>query len=213
MILLDAGNTRAHIRQDGRIEHVRLDEAVRRYHARQVAYINVNPHNDDLLSAVAGWEDLAPRLHIPGEYEGMGVDRKALCLAHPEGIFVDAGSAITVDRVVEGVYRGGFILPGLHACRRMYAGISPVLDQELDHDIDLHTLPRSTRGSVSFGTLAPMVAVIEEFRDDLPLYLTGGDGPILAKHLSDAVYDEGLVFRGMMNALRSNEEVEIRNEE
>ncbi len=206
MILLDVGNTRTHIWQNGRIEHLPLDEAVRRYHARHVAYINVNPHNDDLLSAVAGWENLASRLHIPGEYEGMGVDRKALCLAHPEGIFVDAGSAITVDRVAGGVYQGGFIAPGLRTYRRMFAAISPVLDVELNQEIDLHTLPKTTQNSVSYGTIAPIVAAIEKLRGDLPLYLTGGDGPILAKHFPDAVYDEGLVFRGMMNALYLSEE-------
>jgi len=202
VILIDVGNTRAHVWRDGVIEHMTPDEAVCRYHARRTVYINVNPHHVDLLSAVAGWEDLAPRLHIPGEYDGMGIDRKALCLAHPEGIFVDAGSAITVDRVEKGIYQGGFILPGLQAWRRMYAAISPVLDRELDPDIDLNTLPRSTRGSVSYGTLAPIVAVIEKLRGNLPLYLTGGDGSTLARHLPDAVYDEELVFRGMMNALR-----------
>jgi len=206
MILIDVGNTRAHVWQDGVIGHMTPDEAVRRYHARHAMYINVNPHHADLLSAVASWEDLAPRLHLSGQYDGMGVDRKALCLAHPDGIFIDAGSAITVDRVEGGIYQGGFILPGLHAIRRMYAAISPVLDRELDPAVDLDSLPRSTRGSVSFGTLAPIVAVIERSRGDLPLYLTGGDGPILAKHFPDAVYDEELVFRGMMNALRSNEE-------
>jgi type III pantothenate kinase len=201
MILLDAGNTRAHLWQDGQIEHMLLSEAVRRYHAQRVAYINVNPHNDDLLSAIADWENLAPKLHIEGEYEGMGIDRKVLCLSHPEGIFVDAGSAITVDRVTDGVYQGGFIYPGLQAMSKAYTAISPVLDVELNHEVDLHTLPKTTQNSVSYGTIAPIVAAIEKLRGDLPLYITGGDSEILAKHFPDAVHDEGVVFRGMKNGI------------
>ena len=206
MILMDVGNTRAHLWQDGRVEHMMLDEAVRRYHAQRVTYINVNPHNDDLLSAIAGWENLAPRLHIEGEYDGMGIDRKALCLAHSEGIFVDAGSAITVDKVVGGVYRGGFITPGLRAYRRMYAAISPVLDVELDHKVDLHTLPKTTQESVSYGTIAPIIAAIEKLRGDLPLYITGGDGVWLAEHMDNVVYDESLIFRGMRNESKNKTE-------
>ena len=199
MILIDAGNTRAHVWHEGRVEHLSLEEAIARYHARSVAYINVNPHHADLLSAIASWHDLSGTLHIGGEYDGMGIDRKALCLSHDEGIFVDAGSAITVDKVLGGVYQGGFVLPGFHAYRRMYAAISPVLDVELASDIDLSKLPKTTQNSVSFGTMAPIVAAINQLRGDLPLYITGGDGEVLARHFPDAVYDEALVFRGMKN--------------
>ena len=45
----------------------------------------------------------------------MGVDRRALCLSHENGIFVDAGSAITVDVVEEGRYQGGYIFPGFES--------------------------------------------------------------------------------------------------
>ncbi len=197
MIWMDGGNTHVHVLVQGRIEHLKPDAAVRRYHAQRVAYINVNPHNAALFSAIAGWEDLAPRLHLTGAYRGMGIDRIAICLAYPDGIFVDAGSAVTVDVVDDGVYQGGFIAPGFHAYARTYAAISPVLDVPFDREIDISVLPKTTREGVSFGTVAPIVAAIEKLRGSRPLYVTGGDGAWLANYWDDAAYDAALVFRGM----------------
>lgn len=201
MILIDIGNTRAHVFHNDRVEHMHVDEAVRRFHAQHVGYINVNPHHADLLSAMAGWEDLDAYVHLPGDYSGMGVDRRALCLSHDEGLFIDAGSAITVDKVIDGVYQGGFILPGLKAYSQAYAAISPVLNVPFDQHIDLSALPKETKQSVSFGTMASIVSLIERVRDDLPIYLTGGDGVRLAAYLDKAMVDETLVFQGMEKAV------------
>ncbi len=201
MILMDVGNTRAHVCRDGQVEHMVVDEAVRRFHAQRIDYINVNPHNRDLLSAIASWRDLDEQLHLEGDYPGMGVDRRALCLAHSEGIFVDAGSAITVDKVVGGVYQGGFILPGLQAYARVYATISPVLDVPRGEKLDLKILPKETKKSVNFGTMASIVSAIERVREDLPIYMTGGDGVVLASYFGDAIYDETLVFQGMKKSV------------
>ena len=201
MILLDVGNTRAHLWADSKVEHLPVDEAIARYHARRVGYINVNPHQADALSAIAGWHDLNADLHLPGDYPTMGVDRRALCIARNEGIFIDAGSAITVDKVVKGRYQGGFILPGLSAYHRMYATISPALDVPLE-PVALGSLPTTTQNSVNFGTIAPIIAIIQTIRDDLPLYITGGDGQTIAAYFDDATYDETLVFQGMQNALK-----------
>jgi len=203
MILMDVGNTRAHVWQERAIEHMSIDEVVRRYHTRRVEYINVNPHHADLLSALATWHDLDEHLHLPGDYPTMGVDRRAVCLSHEEGIFIDAGSAITVDKVIEGTYRGGFILPGLTASRRAYAAISPVLDVPLE-SVTLDRLPTATETAVNFGIIAPIIAIIKEIRDHLPIYITGGDGEVIAKYLDDAKYDETLVFQGMRNAIQRN---------
>ncbi len=203
MILLDVGNTRAHLSVNGVVEHLPVDEAIARYHARRVHYINVNPHHADALSAIAGWVNLDEALHLPGDYPTMGVDRRALCLAHEEGIFIDAGSAITVDKVVEGHYQGGFILPGLSTHHRMYASISPVLDVPLE-PVALDMLPTTTQDSVNFGTIAPIIAILNTIRSDLPLYITGGDGQTIATYFDNATYNETLVFQGMQNAIQRN---------
>jgi type III pantothenate kinase len=204
MRLIDFGNTRAHVWHAGSVEHMEADEALRRYGSRKIHYINVNKRNHDLLSAISGWYDMGSDLHLDGDYPGMGTDRKALCLARSNGILVDAGSAVTVDKMVGGVYAGGLIYPGFKAMSRAYASVSPILDVPFDSCIDLSKLPRSTPHSVSFGTIAPIVALIEQIREDMPVWITGGDGELIASFVQDAVYDEGLVFEGMMNALRSS---------
>jgi type III pantothenate kinase len=206
MILIDVGNTRAHVWKDGVIEHMKIDEVIARYRAHRVHYINVNLDHHDALSALANWENLSERIEIQGAYEGMGIDRKALCLSHEEGIFVDAGSAITVDRVEDGRYAGGFLLPGLQAYRRAFAGISPVLDHPItpiDPAIDAGNLPRDTAHGISYGVIGSIVAAVEKIRGSFPVYITGGDGAMLAKQIDGSLYDDALVFLGMRKAVRS----------
>jgi len=202
MILADVGNRHVHIWEDGDVSHLPLMDAIEQYGTDRVYYINVSRAYHDTLSALEEWYDISEKVMIEGQYEGMGVDRKALCLSHDNGIFVDAGSAITVDKVVDGVYQGGFILPGIHAYTKAYADISPKLDVVLDKSIHLDRLPKSTQGSVSFGTIAPIIAVIETIRSGLPLYFTGGDGAWLAGYFPEAVFDETLLFEGMKKRLK-----------
>ena len=205
MILADVGNRHVHICENGRVLHLSLMDAIDQYGTSEVAYINVSRASGSTLAALDGWQDISESLSIEGEYPGMGIDRKALCLSRQQGLFVDAGSAITVDRVIDGVYQGGFILPGLHAYAKAYAEISPVLDLPLERDIDLTELPRDTRQSVSFGTIASIVSVIEANREGLPLYLTGGDGAYLSRYFEDAHYDEMLLFEGMKKSIQRKE--------
>ncbi len=201
MILADVGNSYVHIWHDGRIEHLRLIEAIEKYGAEVVYYINVNAAYEQTLATLEDWSDISQHGLLKGAYGGMGVDRKALCLSHSDGIFVDAGSAITVDKVVAGVYQGGYILPGMHAYHKAYADISPVLDVVLDRKVTLEALPKTTRESVSFGTIAPMIASIEKIMGDLPVYCTGGDGMWLSQYFEQAVFDETLLFQGMIKMI------------
>jgi type III pantothenate kinase len=202
MILADVGNRHVHIWEDGHVSHLAFMDAIEQYGTDEVHYINVSCAHSDTLAALDGWVDISDRLSIEGEYEGMGVDRKALCLSHDDGVFVDAGSAITVDRVAGGIYQGGFILPGIHAYAKAYATISPILDQQLNRAVDLAVLPKSTRDSVSFGTIAPIVAVIGQISAGTPLYFTGGDGAYLSRYFEDAIWDETLLFNGMKKRLK-----------
>lgn len=177
-------------------------EAVEKYGTEEVHYINVSEAHAQTLATLDDWHDIAGQLVLDGAYEGMGVDRKALCLSHSHGIFVDAGSAITVDKMLDGVYQGGYILPGMHAYRNAYAEISPVLDVVLDREVRLEILPKSTRQSVSFGTIAPVIASIEKIMGDLPVYCTGGDGKWLSQYFEQAVFDEALLFQGMIKMIQ-----------
>lgn len=132
----------------------------------------------------------------------MGIDRKALCLSHKNGIFVSAGSAITVDVVEKGVYRGGFLLPGLKAYIDAYASISPALETELNLELDLNRLPKTTKDAISFGIIASIKTLIEKHQKDKQLYLSGGDGEFLSTFFNNALFDETLIFQGMKNAIK-----------
>lgn len=102
----------------------------------------------------------------------------------------------------DGVYEGGFILPGLKAYLSSYASISEVLNTQLCDTLDLETLPTTTKEQISYGIIASIKALIEKHSNAQPLYLTGGDGAFLSTFFDDAHYDETLVFQGMQKALK-----------
>ncbi len=202
MLLADIGNTRVHIFDGKNVLHLSHEEAIAGYRTVPLLYICVNQAVKSHIEHLALWEDISCCLSLKGEYATMGVDRKALCLSHPNGIFVDAGSAITVDIVRDGVYQGGFILPGIKAYLESYKMISPALDTELNRECSLTSLPRTTKDSVTYGIIASIKAVLDSHKTDLPLYFTGGDGEWLSSLFSNSKFDELLVFRGMQKALK-----------
>jgi type III pantothenate kinase len=124
-----------------------------------------------------------------------------LCLSHSEGVFIDSGSAITVDIVAKGKYVGGFILPGLKAYINSYKAISPILDVALNRELSLESLPGTTKDGISYGIIAYIKALIDQHSDGKTLYFTGGDGVFLSSFFEDAMYDEMLVFNGMQQAI------------
>lgn len=204
-ILADIGNTHVHILDHGKILHLDHEEAVERYQERELYYISVSHRLDPKITQIRKWKDIAAQIVLKGAYETMGIDRKALCLSRRDGIFVDAGSAITVDVVRDGIYQGGFILPGITVYLESYSRISPVLDTAINEDIVLDKLPLTTKDGISYGIIASIKALIDQHRDDQPLYFTGGDGRFLSRFFKGAVYDESLVFQGMMQALSASE--------
>jgi len=202
LLLADIGNTHAHIYNGEKVEHLSYSRAIEKYKNAILYYISVKHQLSSEIAQIASWKNISSLVHIEGDYETMGVDRRALCLSHRNGIFIDAGSAITVDVVEEGVYRGGYIFPGLKMMLKSYAMISPSLSAELDTKIDLTQLPFTTKEQISYGIIASIKALIERHSDGKALYFTGGDGKFLASYFSDAIYDETLVFQGMMKVLK-----------
>jgi len=201
-LLADIGNTHFHIYDGERVEHLSYGEAIERYFDTPLCYISVKHALEIEITQIKKWKNISDNISIDGEYETMGVDRKALCLSHKEGVFVDAGSAITVDVVEDGVYAGGFILPGLQAYLQSYKGISPALDVELHEKISLDRLPSTTKEQISYGIIASIKALIDIHSNDKKLYFTGGDGKFLSSFFDDALYDETLVFQGIMKAIK-----------
>jgi type III pantothenate kinase len=204
-LLADIGNTHFHIYDGRQVVHLKYHEAIERYRGVPLKYISVNEEIENRIGCIKGWENVSSMIHIPGEYETMGVDRKVLCLSHDNGVFVDAGSAITVDVMVRGVYQGGYIFPGIQAMLESYTRISPVLKTELVEHLDLTQLPLTTKEQISYGIIASIKTLIEKHQKGKPLYITGGDGSVLSGFFRDAIYDETLVFKGMMHALSSEQ--------
>ena len=204
MLLADIGNTRIHIYDGKEVIHLSHEEAIEKYSDKKLQYITVKHQLKKQLSSLENWEDISDLMQIENQYETMGIDRKALCLSHANGIFVSAGSAITVDVVESGVYVGGFLLPGFKAYLKAYASISPALNTQLNEKISLEKLPTTTTDSISFGIILSIKMLIEKHQSDKKLYISGGDGAFLSTFFEHAVFDETLIFQGMKNALKEN---------
>jgi type III pantothenate kinase len=123
-------------------------------------------------------------------------------LSHSTGIFVSAGSAITVDVMEEGRYMGGFLLPGLKAYIEAYASISPALKIKLNPNVSLEELPTTTKDGISFGIIASIKTLVERHQSDKQLYISGGDGELLSRFFKNTTFDETLIFQGMKNVLK-----------
>ena len=203
MLLADIGNTRIHIYDGNKVVHLSHDDAIAQYAHQKLKYITVKHQLKEQLEALEHWEDVSDLMRIPNEYATMGIDRKALCLSHDNGIFVSAGSAITVDVVEEGSYQGGFLLPGFRAYIEAYASISPALATALNAKVSLTTLPTTTQDAISFGIIASVKALIEKYQGSKQLYISGGDGALLSSFFENAIFDETLIFQGMENVLIS----------
>ncbi len=200
-LLADIGNTRIHIYNGEEVIHLSHQEAIEKYKDKKLQYITVKHELKEQLNCLKNWEDISHLMQIQNAYETMGVDRKALCLSHRNGVFVSAGSAITVDVVEDGVYKGGFLLPGLKAYVEAYGHISPALVTELNEELSLDALPMTTKDGISFGIIASIKLLIEKYQADKRVYISGGDGRFLSQFFKNALFDETLIFQGMRNAL------------
>ena len=202
LLLADIGNTYFHIYNGKTVEHLSYADAITKYKHKTLCYISVKHQLSSEIEQIEDWKNISSLVHIKGDYETMGVDRRALCLSHENGIFVDAGSAITVDVVESGRYIGGYIFPGINALLKSYEDISPVLKTELNKTILLAQLPTTTKEQISYGIIASIKALIDKHSKGKTLYFTGGDGQFLSSFFEEAVYDELLVFSGVQKAIK-----------
>jgi type III pantothenate kinase len=176
MLLADIGNTHFHIYNGETVEHLSYEDAIDKYADENLCYISVKHHLEEKIEKIKSWKNISKEMILEGNYDTMGVDRKALCLSHKDGVFVDAGSAITVDVMKDGIYQGGYIFPGIKAMLESYRIISPVLDTDLNEMISLEQLPTTTKDGISYGIIASIKALIDKHAQMHKLYFTGGDG-------------------------------------
>lgn len=155
------------------------------------------------------------------DFHKLGSDRwlamqGAQAITHDPFIVVDAGTAMTVDAVVDGQHKGGFIVPGLKTMHQSLAGSTALLDlpsaDDLSEEFSDELLAKDTAGAILAGTLYMSAAFINQLIHDLnqqigtqfKVFLTGGDAPQLASLLDHRyTYIPDLVLHGMYSVVES----------
>jgi type III pantothenate kinase len=129
--------------------------------------------------------------------EQLGVDRwLAVCAAWNRCarplVVVDAGSAMTIDRVAAaGLHQGGYIVPGLAMQQSSLLANTRQVRFEQSSSAATTAPGRNTKEAVNHGITLMLTAMIEravaDFCQDtggeVALVLTGGDAPLLRKFL------------------------------
>lgn len=195
MILCDIGNTSVDMFRDGKRTKLRAEDFDPATLHDTIYFVSVNAAFDERVRECANWHDLRELIDWEKYYPSMGIDRIMVCEAIEDGVIVDAGSAITVDVVDKGTYKGGFISLGLQSAQNAYARLSPALAMSFNFEVDLAKMAKNTPDALTVGFLAPLIEKIGNIRK--PLYLTGGDASVLSHYFSGAVVDEDLIFKGM----------------
>jgi type III pantothenate kinase len=158
--------------------------------------------------------DAAARLplRVPLEHpDGVGIDRLLDAVAANSrrrpgvpAVLIDAGSAITVDRLDEtGAFRGGAILPGMRLMAQAlhdYTALLPLIEVPPPRGTDCQSVlpalpgPSTTaalQAGIFWAAAGGVRAVCEEYAALGPtspdIFLTGGDAPALRPVLDAAV--------------------------
>lgn len=123
----------------------------------------------------------------------LGVDRWLQMLGAVDSTkkqcVIGCGTALTIDLIDHGKHLGGYIFPSIYLQREaLFSGTRQIsiIDGTFDN-IDAGT---TTQDAVHRGILLSLVGAINEIikrHPDFELTMTGGDAPMIAKHLSKPV--------------------------
>lgn len=146
------------------------------------------------------------------EPEKVGSDR--LCAAagawaegSREAVIVDAGTAVTVDLLSGGSFRGGSIFPGLSMLAVALHDGTSLLPLVGDLSAGIEPPGRSTEDAVRAGILWGLVGAVKELvsrtlPEGADLWVTGGGGGFLAPYLGYPVrLESDLVLRGLLSLI------------
>jgi len=189
-----------------------------------IAHVNAEV-KDRIVAAIGSRRRVlvAPRDFAPAvrnacdSPETVGLDRlfNANAVARDaDFVIVDAGSAITVDKVARGVFLGGAIAPGLRMAYRALSrdtGQLPLLEPIAEPP---RAPANNTRAAIHAGVRVGLAGLVDRLIDDLlesfdpshrqgvSVILTGGDAAwfsslLLARHTIDST----LTLRGIARAL------------
>ncbi len=200
MLLCDIGNTSYHFLNEDKDYKENVQTFKPQNLEEKIFYICVNPEVKIILDTLDNWIDLAAYVDMKNYYETMGIDRIFACEAIRDGVIVDAGSAITVDVVRDGVFEGGFIYPGTKAMSKAYTDISSALEYPFNYKLDLNTLPKNSPDAISYAYLKTLHTEVMSHKKQV--YLTGGDADKLQYIFADAKIHSHLIFDGMKKILK-----------
>lgn len=147
----------------------------------------------------------------------LGVDRLAAAVAAVDVmgcrdcLIVDFGTAITIDLVEDGVFRGGNISPGMTTRFRALHDYTQRLPECAPTDAVL-AVGRSTREAIEQGVMQGIANEIEGYIErfmhanaKLSLIFTGGDAKYFVKRIKNAKFAKcDLVFCGLNRILEYN---------
>ncbi len=221
VLTLDVGNTTVdaclferELRHLGRFPHAELGRLSGDYDL--VLASSVRKSLNEELRATFGERLRILRLEdIPMEIdyetpETLGIDRVLLAYGVKElysesAVLVSAGTALVVDLLLEGVFRGGFITAGLGLKLKTLSeraeGLPSLEPEPLETSVG-----KSTRECLLGGTYLESLTFVketagrwmEEFGRELPIFITGGEGRFFE---SLGVYDPLLLHRAMLRII------------
>lgn len=166
--------------------------------------------------------DVETSVPIQNRYETpetLGLDRLAAAVgAHemfPDAhvLVIDAGTAITIDLIMEGAFIGGSISPGMHLRFESLHRQTKRLPL-LKHTADYNYPGRNTHDAVVSGVIQGIVNEIDgtifSYRKKysaLKVVLTGGDAYIFAEKIKNSIFAEpNLLAKGLNRILIYNVE-------
>ncbi|SFV74897.1 Pantothenate kinase type III, CoaX-like [hydrothermal vent metagenome] len=200
MILCDIGNTSYHFLENEK----EYKKDVTSFHPetiqQKVFYICVHPEIKKTLKKLPNWIDISPYIDTKHYYPTMGVDRIVACEAIFDGLILDAGSAITVDIVTNGIFEGGFIYPGVYAMQQTYKNISKALDYSFNFECDFDIMPKNSQDAISYGYLKLLYN--EVVSKNKEIFLTGGDAQKFLHIFPNAKVKKYLLFDGMKKIIK-----------
>ena len=201
MLLCDIGNTSYHFLDIDKD----YKQSVKTFNPttikEDIYYICVEPNIKKILLTLDNWINISKLVNMNNYYPTMGIDRIVACEAIKDGVIIDAGSAITVDIVKDGMFQGGFIYPGSRAMSLTYKNISSALDYEFNYNLNTSKLPKNSQDAISYGYLKLLYSEVKSYNMDI--ILTGGDADLLKALFIDAQINKNLIFDGMKKLIQT----------
>ena len=211
MILCDIGNTTFHFKvkkKDFKINIKDTLDSLKDY-KEDIYFISVNEKGTKKLKdKYPNATDIKELIRFKTSYKGLGIDRQVVCSYMKDGIVIDVGSAITVDVMKNGIHKGGFILPGISAFKRIYPQISKKLSFNLKNYINLDKIPLKTNDAINYALFSsivlPILKIYKEYQ--VPLYFTGGDAKLILQYFVDMPikYKKNLIFITMKKIINDD---------